>query len=90
MVRDGYLADSLCESCTGTVDLQLTTRPGYDGLSVHEVVAGARGMLRLEEAVRNSRVLCKTCMGGNYGHAGALAKVRLKMAREAAGRMQGG
>lgn len=69
-VRDTYLANCLCENCTGTVDLQLTTRVRYDGESAHEIVGGAGSLERLKVAMGNSRVLCKPCMGGTYGKAG--------------------
>ncbi|MNR71782.1 hypothetical protein D3C71_24600 [compost metagenome] len=80
--RDEYLAQCLCEACSGTVDLQLTGKPGYAGESVHEVIAGARSKERLLAAISNSQVLCKPCMGRNYG--GPLAQARRKMQAEAA------
>lgn len=80
--RDKYLSRCLCESCTGTVDLQVTGREGYEGESAHEVVAAAGSLERLMQALANSRVLCKPCMGNEYG--GPLAQARRKMEEDAA------
>lgn len=79
-IRKSYLAGCICEECSSTVDLQLTTRAGYTGLSPHEVVAGAYNALHMADAISHGRVLCKPCMGAHYGHIGGTAKAARRVA----------
>lgn len=74
-MRDDYLdTHCVCEACSSTVDLQLTSRAGYTGPSVHQILGGALTVKRLTAALEGSQVLCRPCMGSTFGKKGGMTK----------------
>jgi len=61
-----HLAAQACCKCNTGLELYLFHKPGYKGLPVHELIRRSAGAAAFDEALANSDVFCRECLGEHF------------------------